>query len=120
VNFIDPNGLFLPALLTAARTVYVAIQLGNLTLDLFDIFLDPPKPEKAFPGDFKKLGNNCLKQFDPENFKEDIVGNNGKNFNIAKDKKGNIFLIPVKMGSGPNITTDFTFNDLVNLYPKNR
>jgi hypothetical protein len=71
-------------------------------------------------GDLKVQKNNRLKNLgiDAEAAKEDIVGRgNGGKFNIAVGPDGKVYLTPVRKGSGPPVETDFTLDDLADIYP---
>ncbi len=81
---------------------------------------DKDKDDTPAAGDLKVQKNNRLKNkgIDAEAAKEDIVGRgNGGKFNIAVGPDGKVYLVPVRKGAGPPVATDFTLEDLAEIYP---
>jgi RHS repeat-associated protein len=80
----------------------------------------PGGPDDPNKGDIQKKSDAKLKKdgIDAEAFKKDMVGDNGGKFNIAVDKTtGEVYLTPVRRGTGEPIRTGYQYSELSELYP---
>ena len=70
-------------------------------------------------GDLETLSKGELRRrgVDAEAFKDDELGKIGGRYNIATDKKGNVYLTPVKKGAGDPIDTRYNIKELKKLFP---
>ncbi len=77
-------------------------------------------PGSGGAGNIKTVEDKQLKKLgiDAEKFKDDIVPRQGVKFNIAVDKKGNVFLVRVQKGQGVALETGLTLKQIQRLYPR--
>jgi len=54
---------------------------------------------------------------DAEALKDDYVQGQGSKYNVAVGPNGEVILVPVKPGTGPNIPTGLNIDELPDLYP---
>lgn len=71
-------------------------------------------------GNIKTASDKQLKQLgiDAEKLKNDFVPNRGSKFNIAVDKNGDMYLVPVKKAQGVTIETGMNLGQAQQLYPR--
>jgi hypothetical protein len=66
-------------------------------------------------GNMKVLSKKQLEKLgiDAEAFKSEIVDKQGGSFNIATDKDGNVFLVPVRTGTRDPVPTGLTLQEII-------